>query len=161
MGGSCSVSRQLLNNPGFESGATGWTESGNVIDNSNADNAHSGNWTAWLLGYGKPHTDTLYQQVTIPAAACSASLSFWLGIATSEIDPVDYDILTLTVQDSSGKVLRTLGKYSNVNQGPFAQKTFDLSAFKGQTVRIHFSATEDLNTATSFFVDDFALNIKQ
>ena len=161
MGGSCSVSRQLLNNPGFESGATGWTESGNVIDNSNADNAHSGSWTAWLLGYGKPHTDTLYQQVTIPAAACSASLSFWLGIATNEVDAVDYDILTVTVQDNSGKVLRTLGKYSNVNEGPFAQRTFDLSAFKGQTVRIHFSATEDLNTATSFFVDDLALNIKQ
>lgn len=159
--GTCSVSRQLLVNPGFESGATGWTESGNVIDNSDPDNAHSGSYTAWLLGYGKPHTDTLYQQVTIPAGACSAQLSFWLGIASSEIDPVDYDTLAVTVQDASGKVLRTLGKYSNVNEGPFSQKTFDLSAFKGQTVRIHFSATEDLNTATSFFVDDLALNIKQ
>ncbi len=159
--GSCSTSRQLLANPSFESGASSWTESGNVIDNSDPDNAHSGSWTAWLLGYGKPHTDTLYQQVSIPAGACSAKLSFWLGIASNEVDPVDYDILTVTVQDASGKVLRTLGKYSNVNEGPFAQKMFDLSAFKGQTVRIHFNASEDLNTATSFFVDDLALDIKQ
>ena len=161
MGGSCSSASQLLTNPGFESGASGWTASSGVIDNSNPDNAHSGAWTAWLLGYGSPHTDTMYQQVSIPAAACSASLSFWLAIASSEVDPVDYDKLTVTVQDTSGKVLGTLATYSNKNEGDFTQKTFDLSAYKGKTVRIHFSATEDTNTATSFFLDDLSLDIKQ
>jgi len=159
--GSCSTSAQLLSNAGFESGASGWTGTSGVIDNSDPTNAHSGSWTAWFLGYGSPHTDTLYQQVSIPAGACSATLSFWLAIASSEVDPVDYDTLTVTVQDSAGKVLGTLGRYSNVNEGDFAKKTFDLSAYKGKTVRIHFSASEDTNTATSFFLDDLALDIKQ
>ena len=34
----------------------------------------------WLDGYGRTHTDDLYQTVTIPAGACSATLSFWLKI---------------------------------------------------------------------------------
>ena len=159
--GSCSSTAQLLQNPGFESGATGWTASAGVIDNRDPDNAHSGAWTAWFLGYGSPHTDTLYQQVSIPAAACSATVSFWLAIVSSEVDPVDYDTLTVTVRDTAGKVLGTLATYSNVNEGDFTQKTFDLSAYKGKTVRLHFSASEDTNTATSFFVDDLALDVKQ
>ena len=115
-----------------------------------------------MSGYGSPHTDTMYQQVTIPAAACSATLSFWLGIETLEIDPVDYDTLTVTVRDTTGKVLGTLASYSNVDAtGAYAKRTFDLSAYKGKTVRLHFSATEDLNTSTSFFIDDVALDVKQ
>lgn len=159
--GTCSTSAQLVSNSGFESGSSGWTATSGVIDNSDPGNAHSGSWTAWLLGYGAARTDTLYQQVNIPASACSANLSFWLAIASSEVDPVDYDTLTVTVRDTAGKVLGTLGTYSNVNEGDFTKKTFDLAAYKGKTVRIHFSATEDTNTATSFFVDDVTLDIKQ
>jgi hypothetical protein len=159
--GTCSRSAQLLNNPGFESGTSGWTASSGVIDNRDPSNAHSGAWTAWFLGYGSTHADSLYQQVSIPAAACSASLSFWLAIVSSEADPVEYDTLTVTVRDTAGKVLGTLATYSNVNEGDYVKKTFDLSAYKGKTVRIQFNAAEDSSAATSFFVDDLALDVKQ
>ena len=42
-GGSCKTPSQLLVNPGFESGSSGWTASSGVI-NDNASYAHSGNY---------------------------------------------------------------------------------------------------------------------
>ncbi|WP_435822096.1 M4 family metallopeptidase, partial [Actinacidiphila alni] len=42
-GGTCTAS-QLVTNPGFESGATGWTQSAGVIDNSTSAPAHSGSY---------------------------------------------------------------------------------------------------------------------
>jgi hypothetical protein len=158
-GGTCTSTSQLLANPGFESGNVSWTTTAGVIDNSNVSHAHSGTWAAWMDGYGSKHTDTAYQQVTIPATACSATLSFWLAIQTSEIGTTVYDKLTVTVQDTTGKVLATLGTYSNVNAGAYTQKTFNLAAYKGQTVRIHFNAVEDAGAATSFLIDDTAVNI--
>ncbi len=59
------ASGNLLANPGFESGATGWTASTGVISND-AARAHGGAWEAWLDGYGSAHTDTLSQSVAIP-----------------------------------------------------------------------------------------------
>ena len=160
-GGSCTSSSQLLANPGFESGNTGWTTSTGVIDGTHATSAHSGTWFAWMSGYGTTHTDTMYQQITIPSTACTATLSFWLAIQTAEIGTTVYDKLTVTVQDNTGKVLGTLGSYSNVNAGAYSQKTFNLAAYKGQTVRIHFSGVEDSSAATSFQIDDAAVNITQ
>jgi hypothetical protein len=40
-------------------------------------------------------------------------------------------------------------------------KTFDLTSFKGQAVRIQFHGTEDVSLQTSFFIDDTALNVTQ
>ncbi|MFC5766009.1 putative Ig domain-containing protein, partial [Actinacidiphila bryophytorum] len=48
--GGCTAS-QLLTNPGFESGSTGWTASTGVIDSSTDAPAHSGSYKAWLDGY--------------------------------------------------------------------------------------------------------------
>lgn len=77
--------QQLLGNPGFETGtASPWVASTGIIDNSTSEAAHSGAWKAWLDGYGSSHTDTLYQQVTIPSTATSATLTFWLHIDTAE-----------------------------------------------------------------------------
>ncbi len=41
------------------------------------------------------------------------------------------------------------------------QRTFDLAAYKGQTIRVYFNGTEDASLATSFFLDDTAVNITQ
>ncbi len=161
MTGSCTTTSQLLTNADFEAGDTGWTTSGGVIDNNDATNAHSGAWVGWMNGYGRTHTDTMYQQVAIPATACSAKLSFWLAIETKETGTKVYDKLTVTVQDSAGTVLGTLGTYSNVDAGAYSQKTFDLAAYKGKTIRVHFKGVEDALLATSFFVDDAALTITQ
>ena len=152
-GGGCSG--QKLGNPGFETGtASPWTASTGVVDSSASEPAHSGSWKAWLDGYGATHTDTLSQSVTIPAG-CGATLSFWLHIDTAETTGTTaYDKLTVKAGGT------TLATYSNLNHNSgYAQKSFNLSSFAGQTVTISFSGTEDVSLATSFVIDDTALNL--
>ena len=155
--------QQLLGNPGFETGtASPWVASSGVVTNSTSEAPHGGTWKAWLDGYGSAHTDTLYQQVAIPATVTTATLTFWLHIDTAETTTTtQYDKLTVQVRNSSGTVLATLATYSNLNANTgYAQKTFDLSAYKGQTVQIYLVGTEDSVSQTSFVVDDFALNVQ-
>ncbi|MFI9719994.1 putative Ig domain-containing protein [Streptomyces sp. NPDC052396] len=152
-GGGCTPA-QLLGNPGFETGkAAPWTATSGVIDNSSSEPAHSGSWKAWLDGYGSPHTDTLAQSVTIPAG-CHATLSFWLLVDTQKFSGTADD--TLGLQANSGSV----GSWSNLDASSgYVQKTVDLSSYAGQKVTLKFTGTEDGNGATSFVIDDTALNV--
>ncbi|WP_346164734.1 M4 family metallopeptidase [Streptomyces graminearus] len=150
-GGGC-TSTQLLANPGFESGNTGWTASSGVITTDSGQAAHGGSYKAWMDGYGTSHTDTLSQSVTIPAG-CKASLSFYLHIDSAETtSSTAYDKLTVTAGST------TLASYSNLNKASgYAQKTFDLSSLAGQTVTLKFNGVEDVSLQTSFVVDDASL----
>jgi hypothetical protein len=158
------ATQQLLGNPGFENGSGNpapWTVTAGVIDNSTFEAAHTGLWKAWLNGYGSVHTDTLWQQVSIPATATSANLSFWRHIDTAETTTTTaYDTLKVQIRNSSGAVLATLATYSNLNAAAgYTQDSFDLSAYKGQTIQIYLLGTEDSSLKTSFVVDDFLLNV--
>ncbi|WP_455569935.1 putative Ig domain-containing protein [Streptomyces xanthochromogenes] len=153
-GGGCTAS-QLLGNPGFETGsAAPWSATSGVVDNSSGEAAHSGSWKAWLNGYGTNHTDSLSQTVTIPAG-CHATLSYYLHIDTKETTTTTaYDKLTVTAGSA------TLASYSNLNKNTgFAQKSFDLSSYAGQTVTLKFNGVEDSSLATSFVIDDTAVNV--
>jgi len=149
-------SGQLLGNPGFETGsAAPWSATAGVIDNWTGQPAHSGSWKAWLDGYGFTHTDTLSQAVTLPTGCSSYTFTFWLHIDTAETTTsIAYD--TLTVKAGS----TTLATYSNLNHNTgYAQKSFSLAAFAGQTVTLLFTGTEDFSLQTSFVVDDTAVNV--
>ncbi|MFF4547952.1 M4 family metallopeptidase [Streptomyces sp. NPDC001406] len=150
-GGGCS-STQLLSNPGFESGSTGWTATSGVITTASGEASHSGSYKAWLDGYGTSHTDTLSQSVTIPAG-CKATLTFYLHIDTSETtSSTQYDKLTVTAGSTA------LATYSNLNAASgYSQKSFDLSSLAGSTVTLKFNGVEDSSLQTSFVVDDTAL----
>jgi hypothetical protein len=149
---------ELLSNPGFESGNTVWTATSGVIDNSTSQAARTGSWKAWLNGYGSAHTDSVKQTVAIPSTA-SGAFSFWLKVASDETTTTTaYDTLKVQVRNSSGTVLATLATYSNLNKGSsYVQKSFDLAAYKGQTVQIYFEGIEGSTTATSFLIDDVSL----
>ncbi|GAA1476196.1 hypothetical protein GCM10009623_06420 [Nocardioides aestuarii] len=146
----------LLSNPGFESGATGWSASSGVITSDSGAPARTGAWKAWLNGYGTSHTDTLSQSVAIPSGG-SATLSFWLYVSSSETTTsTAYD--TLRVQVVSGGSTTTLATYSNLNKGTsYVQRSLNLSAYAGQTVTLRFTGSEDSSLATSFVVDDTAV----
>jgi hypothetical protein len=133
-----------------------------VITNSSSEAAHAGSYKAWLDGYGTATTDTVAQSVAIPATATTATLSFWLHIDTAETSTTKaYDTLTVQLQSSSGVVLTTLATYSNLNKNTgYAQKTFDVSAYKGQTVKIYFKGVEDAEEQTSFVIDDVSLKVQ-
>lgn len=156
------AAQQLLSNPGFESGNVIWTATAGVITNSASQAAHGGVWKAWLDGYGTTHTDTLLQSVTIPSTATSATLTFWLHIDSAETTTVTaFDTMRIQIRNSSGTVLSTLATFSNLNKAAgYSQKSFNLISFKGQTIQVFFTATEDSSLQTSFVVDDTALNVQ-
>ncbi|MEO8161544.1 MAG: Ig-like domain-containing protein, partial [Arenimonas sp.] len=150
---------ELLGNPGFESGNTAWTASSGVIDNGTSQASHAGSWKAWMNGYGSAHTDTVKQNIVIPATATGA-FSFWLKVVSDETSTsTAYDTLKVQVRNSAGTtVLATLATYSNLNKGTsYVLKSFDLGAWKGQTVQIYFEGIEGSTTATSFLVDDASI----
>ncbi|MBX9902308.1 MAG: hypothetical protein K2Y28_16145 [Burkholderiaceae bacterium] len=157
-----SVATELITNGGFESGASGWTATAGVITSDATQAAHGGTFKAWLDGYGAAHTDSLYQQVTIPSTASTANLSFWLKVVSDETTTTQaYDTLQVQVRNTSGTVLATLASYSNLNKGAsYVNRTFNLSAYKGQTIRIYFLGIEGSVTATSFIVDDVSLIVQ-
>jgi subtilisin family serine protease len=148
--------QELLLNRGFESGNVTWVATAGVVTNSTGQTPRTGSWYAWLDGYGTTHTDTLYQQIAVPSSATSVTLSFWLKINTAETTTTTaFDTLRVQIRNSSNTVLSTLATYSNLNKTTgYVLKTFDLTAFKGQTIRIYFLGTEDSSLQTSFVIDD-------
>ena len=147
---------ELLLNRGFESGGVNWVATAGVVTNSTGQTPRTGSWYAWLDGYGTTHTDTLYQQITVPASANSVTLSFWLKITTAETTTTTaFDRLQVQVRNSSNTVLTTLATFSNLNKTTgYVLRTFDLTAFRGQTIRVYFLGTEDSSLQTSFVIDD-------
>ncbi|HET8714373.1 MAG TPA: hypothetical protein VFM16_01005, partial [Holophagaceae bacterium] len=154
---------ELIANGGFESGATGWTQTSGVIGAYSASEpTHSGSYDAWMDGYGSRHTDYVYQTITIPSSATSATLSFYLHIDTAETTTsTAYDKFTILVQNTSGSTLKTLGTFSNLNKGTgYTLHTYDLSAYKGKTIRLKFNGTEDSSLQTSFVLDDVSVKVQ-
>jgi subtilase family serine protease len=159
-----SAARNLIVNGGFETGtATPWTLTTGVLNNNAAEPPHTGSWDAWLDGYGVRHTDTATQTVAIPSTITTATLTFFLHIDTAETTTTTaFDTLTVQVLNSAGtSVLATLGTFSNLNHATgYLQHSFSVAQFKGQTVRIRFTGTEDTSLQTSFVIDDVALNVQ-
>ncbi len=166
--GGCTA-QQLLGNPGLENGSGSpapWTVTSthtplDVISNSSLEPPHSGTWDAWLDGWGKTTTDTLAQTVTLPSGCTNYNFAFWLHINTAETSTTTaFDTLKVQVLNSSGTVLSTLATYSNLNHNTgYAQRSFSLAPFAGQTVTLKFTGAEDFELQTSFVVDDTSVNV--
>jgi hypothetical protein len=151
----------LLLNPGFESGNVNWTVRVAGDISCSGTNTHTGTCKAWLGGTVSQPNDWIYQAVTIPPGVLSSTFSFWLKIATAETSGT-WDFFYADVRDTSGTLLQNLVTLSNADSGTYAiyqQLTYDLSQYRGQTIRIHFWASNDSSNITSFYVDDTALNI--
>ena len=159
--GSGCTPAQLLGNPGFETGtAAPWSASSSVVSNSSTEPPHSGSWDAWLDGHGTTHTDTLSQAVTLPSGCSSDQLSFWLHVDTAETTTsTAYDTLTVQVLDSSGTVLGTLATFSNLSHlTGYAEHSYDLTGYAGQSITVRFTGSEDYTKQTSFVIDDAAVS---
>jgi len=155
-GGGCT---NAIVNPGFETGTTPWTISGQVT-RSTGTFPHSG--TAYMILNGvNSTTGTLFQTVTVPTNGCS-NLQFWLNITTNEaVGAAVFDRLFIEVRSTTGTLLATLATFSNQNSGTAGvyvlRGPFNLSSFAGQTVRIQFRGTNDVTLPTVFRVDDVSL----
>jgi subtilase family serine protease len=163
--GTCTA-KQLLGNPGFESGNTVWSATSDVIlDNSETEpyeQSHSGSWFAWLDGYGTPHTDTVAQAVTLPTGCHNYTLSFWKHIDTSESTSSAVDTLKVQLLNSSGTVLTTLATFSNLNAASgYQQASYSIAGYAGQKVTLKFTGTETDKGfgTTDFTLDDTAISV--
>jgi Zn-dependent metalloprotease len=150
---------EQVRNGGFESGATGWSGSIGVITANSAQAPYEGTRYAWLGGNGRRSTETLTQQVQIPATASSAQLSFALHIDTAETKSTVYDSMTVTVVPAGGSgAAATLVTYTNLTPAAGYQlRSFDLLPYKGQTVTLSFAMREDRSKQTSFVLDKVSL----
>jgi len=155
-GGGCT---NTIVNPGFETGTTPWTISGQVT-RSTGTFPHSG--TAYMILNGvNSTTATLFQTVTVPTNGCT-NLQFWLNVTTNEAAGASvFDRLFIEVRSTTGTLLATLATFSNQNSGTAGvyvlRGPFNLSSFAGQTVRIQFRGTNDVTLPTVFRVDDVSL----
>ena len=165
-GGGGGGTAQILQNPGFETGISPWTQSNTfIIGNDSGFPAHSGSWYGFLGLYDSSTTDSLFQTVSIAADATAADLSFWMTIGNSSGVPgTPTNIMTVKVRSSSGADLATLTTFNNTQQNfpTYTQRgPYSLLAYKGQTVQVFFTSVQPggSGTGTAFLVDDFTLNV--
>lgn len=169
------VTENIITNSGFESGSTGWQySSGNGYNVFCVNGGDCSPWTAgtgsrWVYLGGYPNAnDQVYKQITIPSTATRADLRFLYRIGTAETTTsVVYDRLYVTVRDPSNTLLQHLITLSNLDKTGssgntvwVSSSTYDLLAYKGQTIRIRFLATTNNDLWTAFHLDDVVLDVR-
>ncbi len=147
---------QLLRNASFEKGyGVGWSNTngmqiGAILNTPSYD----GTKAAKFRGMGSAGSVSLFQTVSVPATASAATVSYALWVQTQETSTGVRDTFTVQLRNTSGTVLATLASYSNLNVGASYQTyTFDVTAYRGQTVELYFTGTEDAAISTGFILD--------
>jgi hypothetical protein len=147
----------LLNGE-FESVISPWRFSG-VAMRSTGGQSHSG--AAYLLmGGANGSSGEAYQHVNLPRGS-SMKLSFWLNVTSSETAMTPNDRLFIEVCNRTGKTLKTVAVFSNLNRSEPGQYTmqggYGLAQFAGRHVLIRFRTTTDAAAITVFRIDDVSV----
>ena len=154
----------ILLNPGFEDGPVNWTEisaGGYRVINSYTEPTANDRWVAWLCGYDDCE-ESVAQVVTIPGDATGAYVRFRYRVETDEpSDASAYDAMELRIFSPPGADTYEYWALSNLDASPgwITSPMIDLSAHKGETIRLEFAAATDASLPTSFFVDDVTLMV--
>jgi hypothetical protein len=166
---------QSIVDGGFESAtksgnsATGWTAtttiSGQDIIVYHGAYPHTGTNYA-SEGGSNNDTDNLTQTVTIPSNITSATLTLWVNVVTQETTTsTKYDYLYVEILNSAGTKVATPLTLSNLDNKSsnntssvyFQPAAISLTAYKGKTIKLRFSATTDYEKPTTFNIDDVSL----
>ena len=155
---------QILANPAFDSGPTGWTQEGPnivmfpLITPDDGIPEHTAPNKAWLGGIVS-QDDALWQQVTVPANTTILRVRGQYEVRTGESGGTVYDTGTVELLNSSNGLLQTVVALNNV--GPTAAWTAFNVAFSqpyaGQAVRLRFRTHNDFSLETSFYFDTIFL----
>jgi hypothetical protein len=147
----------IISDPGFESGGfTYWPQCGNVNAKINTSKPHTGSYSEQSgTTTTEPNGDAgVCQQVTIPS---SGTLTFWVWQSTNETSTT-YSYQEADLLDSNGYVIDNL--YTTVsNAQTWAQKSYNLSSYAGQTVWLYFGVHGDGTSGYHDlqYVDDVSL----
>ena len=171
----CTVmTRQLLVNPVLDltPRGTAWSEQADsgldIITDEGAFLAQSAPYKAWLGGYTGTDvgqlsaTDQLNQDVTIPAGTTQLVLTGYYTVGTQETTTTTaYDTGQLALVQTNGTPIEVVLSLSNLTPTSAwtpINKTFaNPAGLAGQTVRLRMTATNDIDLASNFFFDSFAL----
>jgi hypothetical protein len=153
------TSSQLIVNGGFETGnLSSWSAGGVYLPFVVTGHAHAGTYSSQLgasSGTEPNGNSSLYQTITIPSTVTSATLTFWYWPSTT--DTITYDWQEAQVQNTSGTMLAQIMKVAS-NSHTWTQKTFDLTPYKGQTIRIYFNDHQDgYGDLTYMYLDDVSV----
>jgi serine protease AprX len=143
-----------LPNGGFESGRVTWHEYSNmnhVLILQNSDIAHSGSWYA-QLGGTIGDIESIDQSVLIPVD--HPWLSFWRSIISTETACTN-DFYKIYIDNT---LIDNYGLCDKDNSG-WHRKAYDLSAYKGQTVKLTINVTTNSSLNSTMFVDDFEFRV--
>jgi len=159
-----------LRNGGFGTGTPApWAGPADVIvsnaEAGGAEHSHSGRYFAWLGGFGTDRSDSLTQEVELPAGCGAALLSFWYHVDTSEPVTGAVDTFTVRVLAPDGAVLATVRTFTNRDDREgYRMATAPMRRFVGRTVGIELSGADTDPTrtgryTTNFVIDDVALDV--
>jgi len=157
---------ERLTNPAFDLTpmGTGWSQTPHnaaypIVTGDDGLAEHTAPYKAWLGGWDETATDSMYQQVTIPAGTTQLTLRGQYASATDETGTTVYDTCNVELLDSSGGLVQSVMSLSNVNtvaNWTAFQFTFS-NPQAGQTRRVNFRSSSDISNATAFFFDSLAL----
>ena len=155
-------SSQLIQNGGFETGTlANWTTGGVYSPFVETVQKHSGTYSAQLSASSgtEPNGDSsLYQTIAIPSTATKATLTFWYWPSTT--DTITYDWQEAQVQNTSGTMLAQIMKVCS-NAQVWTQVTYDLTSYKGQTIRVYFNDHGDgYGDLTYMYLDDVTVSVQ-
>jgi hypothetical protein len=164
------IDQQLIADPGFDEGDEFWTSEVCTVVNPTgcppseiygmSMPSHSGTTHASL---GARSRDVLLvsEPITIPANASIVELRFWLWVVTKERGDAAHDVLKIDVRDAAGNVLEELGTYSNLSESEtYRRRYFDMTAYRGKTIRVAFTSAPDRGAPTWFLLDDVELGAR-
>ena len=149
---------QLLANPSFERGTTGWTAGPRVVVlGDEARPAHTGRAFATFGGLDVSRTDQL--RATVPVAAgCKVTLTYWTRGTTTETTRGDYLNVGLSVTGIPPKTLISLAYDTSSTWQQRTSGAWTASADGTATVSFYGSETAG-NGTTAFDVDDVTLTL--
>jgi subtilisin family serine protease len=155
--GACT---NYVQNPGFESGRTVWTESsvkGYVLictatSCGPAIAPRTGAYLGWLGG--DREIAELRQNLTLPTG--KAYLTFWYQIDSADYCGYDKAYAQLKV-GSSTKTLKTINLCTSTETTGWVKTQIDVSRYAGNAVTLIFRTKTDSSLVSSFFVDDAAV----
>jgi len=158
----------LLQNGDFEQGHVSWNETNSTsLLNINLNAGLGHNNSDWYIYTGTVNSQTsaTYQDVSIPANASQAYAQFWHKISTDEITATTgFDSMAVQIiNPTTGSVLRTLQTLSNltVTSDWVQSSQYDLTSYKGQTIRLNFQVNTDSLYPTQFRIDDAVIMVTE
>lgn len=161
---------QLLQDPGFEFGTTFWSSDMCAvvrptgcapIEMLSLDvTARTGDAHAAVGGPARSFHLTS-EAVNVPSTAKAVDLGFYLWIVSRRTKKPVADVLSVEIRDANGALLETVGTFSNRDaSASWLRRGFDVTRYRGRTIRISFRGTREQGPPTWFFLDDVTLTAR-